>query len=102
MFKMGRYCKAYKLKKLRQFDSWSEKAENARIEKDIRDGKEIETIQSLNNDLVVYLQENYVVTNGVFKDESVIFDQVTSDWKRFCNEKLGFTIPEFIQETTKD
>jgi len=33
------------------------------------------------------MQENYVVTDGIFKDENIIFDNVTPEWKDFCTKR---------------
>lgn len=38
----------------------------------------------------LFLQENYVVTDGIFKDQHVIFDAVTPEWISFCNTTLDF------------
>ncbi|NMG11729.1 hypothetical protein DP117_34725, partial [Brasilonema sp. UFV-L1] len=43
----------------------------------------------------LYLQENYVVTDGIFKDENIIFDNVTPEWKEFCDKTLAFEIPVY-------
>ena len=77
MGKMGQYCKAYPLEALRQFDGWHENTDGDRA----------------NNDHIVYLQENYVVTDGIFIDENVIFDEVTDQWKEFCQKTLDFELP---------
>lgn len=96
MAMMGKYCKAYSLKKLRGFSGWTEKAENARKEKQPgADGKEVEVTRTLTDDAYVYLQENYVVTDGIFKDENIIFDQVTPEWVSYCHDTLQFEIPSF-------
>lgn len=42
MATMVKYCKAYSLKKLRQFSQWTERAENSRKEKKQIDRKEVE------------------------------------------------------------
>jgi hypothetical protein len=94
---MGKYCKAYHLKALRAFDGWSEKVENARRETEIVDGKEVETVRELTDDAVVYVQENYVVTDGIFKDENILFDDVTPEWVAYCQEGLAFEIPEYAR-----
>jgi hypothetical protein len=39
----------------------------------------IERILGQTGDSIVYLQENYVVTDGIFKDENVLFDDVTPE-----------------------
>jgi hypothetical protein len=95
MATMGKYCKAYPLKKLRQFRQWIENSENTRKEKQEIDGKEIEVQRILTDDDFLYLQENYVVTDGIFKDDNIIFDNVTPEWKEFCHKILTFEIPVY-------
>ncbi|MBW4506990.1 MAG: hypothetical protein KME64_10805 [Scytonematopsis contorta HA4267-MV1] len=92
---MGKYCKAYLVSKLRQFDQWREISENVKEEKQQLDGKEVEVKRVLTDDDFLYLQENYVVTDGIFKDENIIFDNVTSEWKDFCQNTLAFEIPVY-------
>ncbi|MEH2445419.1 MAG: hypothetical protein V7K18_06470 [Nostoc sp.] len=91
MATMGKHCKAYSLKKLRQFSQWTERAENSR-KKQI-DAKEVEINQKLTDDDFLYLQANYVVTDKVFQDENIIFDNVTPEWQEFCKNTLLFDIP---------
>jgi hypothetical protein len=95
MAKMGRYCKAYSIQDFRKFSQWTEESENTRRETKEIDGKEIEVNRELTNEDFLYLQENYVVTDGVFQDENIIFDNVNSDWKDFCNNTLKFEIPVY-------
>ncbi len=92
---MGKYCKAYLAKQFREFSGWSEKKENARKDKKDVDGKEVEVLRELDDDSILYLQENYVVTDGIFKDENIIFDNVTDEWKEFCHGTLAFEIPVY-------
>lgn len=101
MATMGKYCKAYPLKKLRQFSGWTENAANARKEKREIDGEEVEVARLLTDDDFLYLQEDYVVTDGVFKDENIIFDKVTSEWRDYCDQILKFAVPvyELTQST---
>jgi hypothetical protein len=40
----------------------------------------------------LYLQENYVVTDGIFKNENIIFDNITYEWKDFRTKVLKFEI----------
>lgn len=90
MSKMGRYCKAYPINRFREFQRWAEKTENFRIEKEAPgDGQTPEKSH-------LYLQENYVVTDGIFIDENVIFDDVTPGWMDFCKNTLQFEVP--VQE----
>ncbi len=44
---------------------------------------------------ILYLHDNYVVTDGIFKDENVVFDEVNEDWKAFCTKDLEFKIPAY-------
>jgi hypothetical protein len=99
MAKMGKYCKAYSIKDLRKFSHWTEKSENTRKETKEIDGKELEVTRELIDEDFLYLQENYVVTDGIFQDENIIFDNVTPEWKDFCSNTLMFEIPvyEFVE-----
>lgn len=95
MSTMGKYCKAYPIQQFRQFEQWTEKAENARKETKVIDSKDIEVAREFTNDDFLYLQENYVVTDGIFMDENIIFDDVTPEWKAFCDITLKFEIPVY-------
>lgn len=93
---MGRYCKAYLVKSLREFDGWTENAANARPADDV-DAQEGLAPRALTEDDILYLQENYVVTDGIFIDEHVIFDSVTPAWVEFCHQTLEFEVPEYAK-----
>src|SRR4026208_2399913 len=95
MAEMGKYCKAYLAKQFREYPGWTENKANVRKEKKEVDGKEVEVERELNDDSILYLQENYVVTDGIFKDENIIFDNVTDEWKEFCHGTLAFEIPVY-------
>ncbi|MEH2178727.1 hypothetical protein [Nostoc sp.] len=95
MATMGKYCKAYSLKKLREFSQWTEYAENTRKESTEVEGEKVKINRELTDDDFLYLQENYVVTDGIFKDENIIFDNVTPEWKEFCHKTLAFEIPVY-------
>lgn len=91
----GKYCKAYPIKRLREFSQWTEQSENTRKEKKEIDGAEVEGNRQLTEDDFLYLQANYVVTDGIFLDENIIFDNVTPEWKDFCDHVLGFEVPVY-------
>ena len=99
MAEMSKYCKAYYIKELRAFDGWAEKAENARPE-ETDNGETV--ARTLTDDDFLYLQENYVVTDGIFKDENIIFDGVTPDWIEYCQTTLEFEIPEYADRERDD
>ena len=99
MATMGKYCKAYPLTKLRQFSQWTEQLENVRKDLQLVDGEEVEVARKLTDDDFLYLQENYVVTDGIFLDKNIIFDNVTPEWKEFCHQTLLFEIPVYESVT---
>ena len=58
-------------------------------------GEGIEEINILTYDSIVYLQENYVVADNIFKDENILFDAVTSEWDEHSKNELNFEIPNY-------
>lgn len=90
---MSNYCKAYLLKQLRAYPGWSENAANARKEKKDVDGKEVESTRQLDDESIVYVHDDYVVTDDVYRDENVLFENVTDEWKQFCHSDLAFEVP---------
>jgi hypothetical protein len=78
MAKMGAYCKAYPVQKLRAFRGWDE---------NVGDGK------GLGDDDFLYLQENFVVTDGIYLDENIVYDNVTAEWVDYCKNTLKFSAP---------
>jgi hypothetical protein len=95
MTTMGKYCKAYPIQRLREYNGWAENAANTRKEKTQVDGKEVEAPRILTADDFLYVQENYVVTDGIFKDENIVFDAVTPEWTTYCQQVLKFEIPVY-------
>lgn len=96
MAEMGKYCKAYLAKDFRKYPKWTENLANLRKETEFKNGEEIEIPRdTLLDDDILYLQETYVVTDGIMLDEYVIFDEVTDEWKEFCHQDLEFEIPVY-------
>jgi hypothetical protein len=93
MSQMGKYCKVYPISALQEFEGWTSILQY--------DDEEIGTINPNDNaDAVeadfsdyVYLQDDYTVTSGLFKDEAVIFNSVTPEWIAFCKDRLKFELP---------
>ncbi|MEW5927368.1 MAG: hypothetical protein AB1941_07785 [Gemmatimonadota bacterium] len=99
MAEMGRYCKAYYAADFRKFPGWKENVANLRKDKQEVNGKEVEVERTeLKDDDILYLQENLVVTDGIFKDENVVFDQVSPEWEAFCTGDLAFEIPDYARD----
>ncbi len=98
MAEIGRYQKAYYVKDFRALPGWEENLDN--LSPEIREEKngDVEVPRTeLGDDDVLYLQDNYVVTDGIYKDENIVFDKVTDEWKAACHSQLptGFEIPDF-------
>ena len=79
------------LARLRAFPSWIEKPENARIIREEVDGEIVQVLRVLTDADYVYLQGNFTVTDGIFIDENIIFDEVTPEWITFCRDVLGYS-----------
>lgn len=93
MATMGRYCKAYPITELRKFPGWCEQIEQlAPLESG--DAGEPQPRTGLADDDYLFLQETFVVTDGIFLDQHVIFDRVTPEWKAFCIDELAFVVPD--------
>jgi hypothetical protein len=93
MREVGQYCKAYPAKTLRKYNHWKENSDNTRSAQEVIDGNTINKKRILTDDDVLYIQESYVVTDGIFLNENVIFDQVNEDWKKYCTSVLNFEVP---------
>ena len=89
---VGKFSKAYPLKKFREFPGWKEAAHNARkVLKEI-DGETQEVARELHETDYLYLQDNFTVTDGIFMGENIIFCDVTPEWIEFCRNTLGFQV----------
>jgi hypothetical protein len=93
MSNMGKYCKAYMIPNFREFSGWTEISENAR--------KENDSPRQLTDADFLYLHENFVVTDGVFIDENVIFANVTPEWIDFCKNVLKFIVPDYASASSQ-
>lgn len=89
-----KYCKAYHLADLRSFQGWSESRINWK-EKVYGDsaqgnGKQIEFFDGD----IVFLHQDYTVTQSMTHNENVIFNHLTPEWKEFCSNDLSFFEPD--------
>ena len=94
MTRIGKYCKAYMIPSFREFSGWTEISENAR--------KENNSPRQLTDSDFLYLQENFVVTDGIFMDENVIFENVTPEWIDFCRNVLKFEVPNYASTSNEE
>lgn len=95
MAKKGRYCKAYPISRFREYSQWTENLQNLRKEEREVDGQKVQVPRELNDSDFFYLQENFVVTDDIFIDESIVFANVTPEWIEFCKNKLKFEVPVY-------
>lgn len=80
---MRKYCKAYHLKDVRQFQGWTE--------------KRAETETALTDETICYVWDDFTVVTSPVQEKSLLFDEVTSAWKDFCVNTLHFEIPEDLR-----
>lgn len=89
---MSTYCKAYTLKRLREFRGWTENLDNA-------SGTTKNERRMLGDLDIVYVQEDFTVTAGIYPGEHVIFSNIRPDWIEFCSTVLNFKIPSYTRES---
>ena len=97
MAEMGRYCKAYLASDFKKYDDWSPNLEALRQPEAEKPGDEPEKRTELGDDDILYLQEDLTVTDGIFKDENVLFQDDSSAWQSFCHDTLEFEVPEDVK-----
>jgi uncharacterized protein len=97
-----KYCKAYQLKDLRQYPKWSESKLNWKNDKKADSDDKENDIDTFSEDDVVFLHQDYIVTQSIWHDENVIFNQMTSDWVAFCTETLKFKAPDDLDLIVSD
>lgn len=90
------YCKAFYLRDLRQFSGWREKdvLANGAPGPAASAGEGDEKERTLTDESIVYVHQDFTVTRSMWHGEDVVFDDVTPEWRRFCEEELEFAIPE--------
>jgi uncharacterized protein len=89
------YAKAYYVRELRRFEGWFEKplGATATIRADIPGLLPADTLA---DDQIVYLHQDFTVTKSMWHGEDVVFDSVSQAWRTFCEATLGFAIPEDV------
>jgi uncharacterized protein len=92
------YCKAYHLSDLRKFAAWSEAKINWKESR--RDGRKADGAEQDNedsHDKVVFIHDDLTVTQSMWRDENVIFNQITAEWEEFCKNVLNFRVPDDLE-----
>jgi uncharacterized protein len=96
-----RYCKAYHLRELRQFPSWNENLINGKEKKERNEDKKDDDPTFSDSD-IVFLHQDYTVTQSMWHGENVIFSEVTSMWLEFCSQVLAFKVPDDLDLIVSD
>jgi len=86
-----KYCKAYYLSALRGFPDWTESKINW---KEKTDQSGAEENRGFSEDDIIFIHQDFTVTQSIWHNENVIFDQVTPEWKEFCSGALKFKAPD--------
>ena len=85
------YAKAYLLGDLRRFSGWREEKINW---KETIPAEENGSSRKLSDNDVVFLHEDFTVTQLMWSGENVIFNQTTPEWVEFCKQDLQFRVPD--------
>lgn|ERR1041384_1200962 len=97
MNRLGKYCKAYMIDDLRKFSGWNESAREKA--QDATDEAKTAGETDLSN--ILFVQDNYTVTAGIFLDENVILDTPTPAWIEFCRDTLRFDPAAAIDQSAE-
>jgi hypothetical protein len=84
MANLGRYCKAYYLSDLRAFSGWTEPAAS--------------NGERRPDDTIVYVHEQFTVTEGLAADQGVLFSGTGGAWESFCRDTLRYEPPSWATE----
>ncbi len=98
MAEMGRYCKAYLVRDLAAFEGWQPDVTNLQPAEKAESGDSPETREALADDDVLYVHEDFRVTDGIYQDEHIIFTGEDDAWKSFCTEQLAFAVPDDVAQ----
>ena len=94
MAKRGLYCKAYPIERFQEFVKWKENAKAIPpLAKPDNSQEPVQSEEDILHGRFLFLQENFTVTQSIFLDEDIIFDQVTEEWKDYCRNVLEFGVP---------
>lgn len=85
------YARAYLLGDLRKFSDWREEKINW---KESVPADENGNSRELSDDDVVFLQQDFTVTELIWPGENVIFNRTTPEWIDFCTQELQFKVPD--------
>lgn len=85
------YCRAYPLAELRKYPGWNESRINWKKD-DNQNGTEPDS--PFTNDKIVFIHQDFTVTESAWHNENVIFNKVDPAWEEFCATSLKFKVPD--------
>jgi hypothetical protein len=88
------HAKAYVLRDLRAFDGWAEDKINWKENSHAGQNGDGGVGDGLADDDIVFLHEDFTVSRSIWRDENIIFNQVTPEWRHFCENVLQFKVPD--------
>lgn len=88
MAKMGRYCSGFLVSDLRKFPGFQPNLDRLRP----AEGESVAGRRELTDDDVLFLHEDFAVTDGHWRDQHVVFESSDEAWKTFCSAELGFAV----------
>ena len=88
------YCKAYYLKDLRQFPEWTESRINWKEKPDFDSDEAESGDKEFSDSDVVFIHQDFTVTESMWHNENVIYNRVTPRWEEFCANTLKFKVPD--------
>jgi uncharacterized protein len=87
----GNYAKGYLLGDLRKFSGWRDEQINW---KEMVPAEENGNSRQLSDGDVVFLHQDFTVTQLIWPGENMIFNQDTPEWRDFCSRQLQFKVPD--------
>jgi hypothetical protein len=51
--------------------------------------------------VLVYLREDLTVCDSPFEDAREVFSSASEEWRAFCREELGFSVPDWEIESER-
>lgn len=90
-----KYCKAFYLRHLKIFSGWPVASEALGHGGERKlEGQGGEDQEHLHDESVVFIHQDFTVTESMWHGENVIFDRPTPEWMAFCTNELKFKAPD--------
>ena len=89
-----KYCKAYHLEDLRKYPVWRESRINWKSQENDDRNANGSSDESFSDGKIVFIHQDFTVTESMWHNENVIFNQVDPGWEEFCAGTLNFKVPD--------